>query len=165
MVLARGALEKGVHDLGLSYAQELHAALEEALYEVPKRLAGLLGACTQILGVSRAHVRALEVPHEGADQIVPVVDLAGRQVLEPRLCRVGEMQGEVTDDNLVGGGPAQLTRQAVFVAPYTGVRLPVVFVDRRGLAEALGKLAVRISQLNTRVPGGSGVGERSSRLS
>jgi hypothetical protein len=27
------------------------------------------------------------------------------------------------------------------------------------------KLAVRISQLNTRVPGGSGVGERSSRLS
>jgi hypothetical protein len=28
-----------------------------------------------------------------------------------------------------------------------------------------GKLAVRISRLNTRVPGGSGVGERSSRLS
>jgi hypothetical protein len=28
-----------------------------------------------------------------------------------------------------------------------------------------GKLTVRISRLNTRVPGGSGVGERSSRLS
>jgi hypothetical protein len=28
-----------------------------------------------------------------------------------------------------------------------------------------GKLAVGISRLNTRVPGGSGVGERSSRLS
>jgi hypothetical protein len=28
-----------------------------------------------------------------------------------------------------------------------------------------GKLAVRISRLNTRVPDGSGVGERSSRLS
>jgi hypothetical protein len=28
-----------------------------------------------------------------------------------------------------------------------------------------GKLAVRISRLNTRVPGGSSVGERSSRLS
>jgi hypothetical protein len=28
-----------------------------------------------------------------------------------------------------------------------------------------GKLAMQISRLNTRVPGGSGVGERSSRLS
>jgi hypothetical protein len=75
------------------------------------------------------------------------------------------MQGEVADDNLVGGGPAQLTRQAVVVEPYAGVRLPVIFVNRRGLTETLGKLAVRISQLNTRVPGCSGVGERSSRLS
>jgi hypothetical protein len=56
------------------------------------------------------YVRALEVPHECADQIVPVVDLAGRQVLEPRPCRVGEVQGEASDDNLVSGGPAQLTR-------------------------------------------------------
>jgi peptide/nickel transport system substrate-binding protein len=31
-----------------------------------------------------AHVRALEVPQERADQIVPVVDLAGGQMLEPR---------------------------------------------------------------------------------
>jgi hypothetical protein len=93
------------------------------------------------------------------------VDLAGRQVLEARPRRVGEVQGEVTDDNLVGGGPSQMTRQAVVVEPYVGVCLPVVLVNRRGLAEALGKLAVRISRLNTRVPGGSGVGERSSRLS
>jgi hypothetical protein len=67
------------------------------------------------------------------------VDLAGRQVLEPRPHRVGEVQGEVTDDNLVGGGPAKLTRQAVVVEPYVGVRLPVVLVNRRGLAEALGE--------------------------
>jgi hypothetical protein len=32
------------------------------------------------------HVRALEISHERADQVVPVVDLAGRQVLEPRPC-------------------------------------------------------------------------------
>jgi hypothetical protein len=42
------------------------------------------------------------------------------------------VQGEVTDDNLVGGGPAQLTRQAVFVEPYAGVRLPIVFVNDVG---------------------------------
>jgi hypothetical protein len=58
------------------------------------------------------HVRPLEVPHEGADQIIPVVDLAGRRVLEPHPRRVGEVQGEVTDDNLVVGGPAEgLIRQ------------------------------------------------------
>jgi hypothetical protein len=31
------------------------------------------------------HVSALEVPHEGVDQIISVVYLAGRQMLEPRL--------------------------------------------------------------------------------
>jgi hypothetical protein len=93
------------------------------------------------------------------------VDLAGQLVLEPRPRRVGEVQGEVADDNLVAGGSAQLTRQAVVVEPHTGVRLPVVLDDHRGLAEVLGKVVVRISRLNTRVPGGSGVGERSSSLS
>jgi hypothetical protein len=34
-----------------------------------------------------------EFPHEGADQIVLVMNLAGRQVLEPRQRRVGEVQG------------------------------------------------------------------------
>jgi hypothetical protein len=34
-----------------------------------------------------------------------------------------------------------------------------------GWQKRWGKLAVRISRLNTRVPGGSGVGERSTRLS
>jgi hypothetical protein len=83
-----------MHDFGLGHARELRAALGEAPYEVSERLAGLLGACAQVPGVSRAQVRALEVPLKGADQIIPVVDLAGRQVLEPRPRRVGEVQGE-----------------------------------------------------------------------
>jgi hypothetical protein len=56
-----------VYDLGLGHAQELRAAPGEASYEVPERLTGLLGARAQVLGLPRAHVRALEVPHEGAD--------------------------------------------------------------------------------------------------
>jgi hypothetical protein len=48
--------------------------------------------------------------HKRADQVVPVVDLTGRQVLEPRPGRVGEVQGEVADDDLVAGGSAQLAR-------------------------------------------------------
>jgi hypothetical protein len=60
-------------------------------------------------------------------------------VLEPRSRRVGEVQGEVADDNLVVGGPVHLTCQTVVVEPHAGVRLPVVLDDHCGLAEALGE--------------------------
>jgi hypothetical protein len=80
-----------VLDLGLGHARELCTTLGEASYEVPKRLAGLLGTRAQIPRVPWAYVRALKVSHEGADQVVPVVDLIGRQVLEPRPCRVSEV--------------------------------------------------------------------------
>jgi hypothetical protein len=78
------ALKEGVPDLRLSHTRELSAALGEIPYEVLERFTGLLGACPQVPGVPRAHVRALEVPHKRADQVVPAVDLAGWQVLEPR---------------------------------------------------------------------------------
>jgi hypothetical protein len=97
-----------VHNLGLRHTWELRAALGEAPYEVSERLFGLLGAGAHVPGVPRAHVRSLEVTDERADQVIPVVDLTGRQVLEPRPGRVGEVQGEVADDDLVTSGPAQL---------------------------------------------------------
>jgi hypothetical protein len=75
------------------------------------------------------------------------------------------VQRQIADNHRISGGTAQLTGQAVVVEPHTGACLPRVLVDRGGLSEALGKLSVRISRLNTRVPAGSGVGERSSRLS
>jgi hypothetical protein len=50
----------------------------------------------------------LEVPHERVNQVVPVVDLTGRQVLEPCPSRVRKVQRQVADDDLVGGGAAQL---------------------------------------------------------
>jgi hypothetical protein len=43
------------------------------------------------------------------------VDLDGRQVLEPRPGCIAEVQGQVADDDLVAGGPAQLARQAVVI--------------------------------------------------
>jgi hypothetical protein len=85
------ALEESMHDLGLGYAWELNTALEEASYEVSERLVGLLGARPQVPRVPGAHVCALEVPHERANQVIPVVDLIGRQVLEPRPSRVREV--------------------------------------------------------------------------
>jgi hypothetical protein len=90
-VPAGRALEEGVHNLGVGHARELYTALGETPFEVQERLVGILGACTQVPGVPRAHVRAQEVSHKGADQVVPVVDLTGWQVLEPRPRRVGEV--------------------------------------------------------------------------
>jgi hypothetical protein len=72
-----------VHDLGLSPTRELNGALAKASYEVPEQLARLLGACPQLLGVPRVHMRAVEVPHERVDQVVPAMDLARLQVFEP----------------------------------------------------------------------------------
>jgi hypothetical protein len=56
-----------VHDLELGDARELRTALGEAPYEVPERLAGLLGTRAQVPRVPRVHLHALEVPHEGVD--------------------------------------------------------------------------------------------------
>jgi hypothetical protein len=52
----------------------------------------------------------LEIPHKRANQVVPVVDLTRRQMLEPCPSRVREMQWQVTDDHFVSGGTAQLAR-------------------------------------------------------
>jgi hypothetical protein len=41
----------------------------------------LLAAASEIPGIPRAHVRALEVSSEGLDQVIPVGDLRGRQML------------------------------------------------------------------------------------
>jgi hypothetical protein len=43
--------------------------------------------------VPRAHIRALEVPRESFDQIVPVGDLRRRQMLQPGSGGVGEEKG------------------------------------------------------------------------
>jgi hypothetical protein len=45
-----------VHNLGLGHARELSTTLGGASYEVSEQLAGLLGARTQVPGVSRVHV-------------------------------------------------------------------------------------------------------------
>jgi hypothetical protein len=64
-IRAGRSLEEGVHDIRLCDARELGTT--QVSYEIPERLARPLGACPQVPGVPRAHVCALEVPHERAD--------------------------------------------------------------------------------------------------
>jgi hypothetical protein len=46
-------------------------------------------------------------------------------MLKPRPRRIGEVQRQVADDDLVGGGSTQLACQAVVVEPYAGSVSPV----------------------------------------
>ena len=86
-------------------------------------------------------------------------------MLEPCLSGVFQVQGEVADDHQVVGRTAQLASEAIVVEPERGVRLSRILGHGGGLSEARGNGAVRIFQLNTRVPGGSGDGLLSSLLS
>jgi hypothetical protein len=83
-VLTGRALEESVYDFRLGNARELGIVLGEVLYEVPERLIRFLGAPSQVPGDPGAHVRALEVSHERADQVIPTVDLTCQQMFEPR---------------------------------------------------------------------------------
>jgi hypothetical protein len=77
----------------------------------------MLAAASEIPGVPRAHVRALEVVGEGFDQVVLVGDLRRRQMLQPVPGGVREEQGKVADDEVVIVRPTQLVGQPVVREP------------------------------------------------
>jgi hypothetical protein len=89
----------------------------------------LLAAASEILGVPRAHVRALEVSSEGFHQVVPVGDLRRRQMLQPGSGGVGEEQGEVADDDVVIVRSTQLAGQPVVRKPQLRPCFPQVLND------------------------------------
>jgi hypothetical protein len=70
------------------------------------------------------HVCALEVSSKGFDQVVPVGDLRGRQMIQPGSGGVGEEQGEVADDEIVIIRSTQLAGQPVVRKPQFQPRFP-----------------------------------------
>jgi hypothetical protein len=100
-VVASGAGEERTDDIRVSDVGQLGALLRKSPDVLPQGFPWLLAAASEIPGVPRAHVRALEVSSEGFDQIVPVGDLRGRQMLQPGSGGVAEEQGEVADDEVV----------------------------------------------------------------
>jgi hypothetical protein len=100
-VAASGAGEERADDIRVDDVGQLGALLRKPPDVVPQGFPWLLAAASEIPGVPRAHVRVLEVPSEGFDQIIPVRDLRRRQMLQPGSGGVGEEQGEVADDEVV----------------------------------------------------------------
>jgi hypothetical protein len=80
---------------------QLGALLRKSSDVLPQGFPWLLALASEIPGVPRAHIRALEVSSEGFDQVIPVGDLRRRQMLQPGSSGVGEQQGEVADDEVV----------------------------------------------------------------
>jgi hypothetical protein len=100
-VAASGAGEERADDIRVGNVGKLGALLRKLPDILPQGFPWLLASASEILGVPRAHVCALEVSSEGFDQIVPVGDLRRRQMLQPGSGGVGEEQGEVADDEIV----------------------------------------------------------------
>jgi hypothetical protein len=74
-VTASGAGEERADDIWIGDVGQLGALLWESPDVVPERLSRLLPAASEVPGVSRAHVDALEIADEGLDRVVPVGDL------------------------------------------------------------------------------------------
>jgi hypothetical protein len=100
-VAASGAGEERPDDIRVGDVGQLGALLRKSPDVLPQGLSWLLAAASNIPGVPRAHVRALEVSSEGFDQVVPVGDLRRRQMLQLGSGGVREEQGEVADDEVV----------------------------------------------------------------
>src|SRR5688572_5419122 len=128
-VTAGGAGEERADDIRVGDVGQLGALLREPPDVVPERLSRLLPAASEVPVIPRAYVRALEIPGESLDQVVPVGDLPRRQVLQPGASGVGEEQGEVTDDEVVIVRSTQLAGQTVVREPQFRSRLSRVLCD------------------------------------
>jgi hypothetical protein len=116
-VTASGAGEERPDDIRVSDVGQLGALLRKPSDVLPHGFSWLPAAASEIPGVPRAHVRALEVSSEGFDQIVLVGDLRRRQMLQPGSGGIGEEQGEVVDDEVIIVCPTQLAGQPIVCKP------------------------------------------------
>ena len=73
--------------------RQLSALLREASSILPKSFSRLLLALAEVPRVPWPYVGPFEVTLEDSDQINPVVDLIGREFLEPSTGGVGEEKG------------------------------------------------------------------------
>jgi hypothetical protein len=100
-VARSGAGEERADDIWVGDVGQLSALFRKSQDVVLQGFSRLLAAASEIPGVPRAHVCALEVADEGFYQVVPVGDMRRRQMLQLGSGDVGEEQGEVADDEVV----------------------------------------------------------------
>ena len=81
--------------------RELRALFGEASSVLSERFSRFLLALAEVPRIVRAYVSPLEVPLEHLDQIGPIVDLVGWELLEPPASSVREEKWKLLDDGLI----------------------------------------------------------------
>ena len=82
--------QEGSYHVGVGDVRELVALLGEAPDVPSEGFIGLLAAVLEVPWVSRALLCALKVSHKDLLQIRPTLDYVGRQVFQPRSCRISQ---------------------------------------------------------------------------
>ena len=109
----------------------------EPIDVIPHRLAGLLLAALEVLGVTRADIRPLEIFDEDPLEVRPVVDAVVQEEFKPCLNMFPHTDGEILNDEMVIIHPFGSAREPEIFEPYTGVRLPGVLGDVGGRSKVL----------------------------
>ena len=104
---------------------------------VPQRLAGLLLATLEVLGVSRVDIRPLEIPDKDPLEVRPVADAVVREEFKPCPNMFPHADGEILNDEIVIIHRSGSTGKLEIFDSNTGVCLPGVLGDVGGWSEVL----------------------------
>ena len=104
---------------------------------IPQGLAGLLLAALEVLGVTRADIRPLEIFDKDPPEVHPVTDAVMREEFMPCPNMFPDTDGEILNDEMVIIHPSGSAGESEIFEPYTRVHLPSVLGDVGGLSEAL----------------------------
>jgi len=107
----------------------------------------------------------LKISYEDLSLVRSAMDLVRRKMFKPNLRRVREVEGEVSDDEIIHLRPAGSTSKAIVIEPKAGIRLLGVLGDVGGRTVPL--RYVRATDVDAEDSGerGSGLMLRSSLLS
>ena len=130
--------EECADDIHVDDIREGVASLEEPTDVIPQGLAGLLLAALEVLGVTRADIRPLEISDKDPLEVRLVVDAVVREKFKPRPNMLfPHVDGEILNDEMVIIHPSGLAGEPEIFEPNIGVCLPSVLGDVGGRSEAL----------------------------
>ena len=94
-------------------------------------------AALEVLGVSRADIRPLEISDEDPLEVCPVADAVLGEEFEPCPNMFPHADGDILDDEIVIIYPSGSVGELEIFEPNIGVCLPGVLGDVSGRSEAL----------------------------
>ena len=125
--------EECADDVCVDDIREGVSSLRKPVDVIPQGLVGLLLTALEVLGVSRADVRPLEILDEDPLEVRPVADAVVWKEFKPCPNMFPNANGKILDDEIViihSSGP---TGEPEVFEPYIGVRLPGVPSNVGGL--------------------------------